>query len=108
MTENRAGRIDFAKINRAALADLPSVLRCWLPDAKMIGEELVAKNPTRADRRAGSFKINCRSGRWADFAIGAAGGDPVSLVAYLEGCGQVEAARRLAEALGIPAEASHA
>ncbi len=65
----------------------------------------MAKNPTRADRRAGSFKCNTHSGKWSDFATGDRGGDVVSLVAYLEHCGQVEAARRLAEALGIPAEA---
>lgn len=105
MTKNRAGQIDFAAINRAALADLPSAMRRWLPAAKVIGEELVARNPTRTDRRPGSFKVNVRTGRWADFATSDRGADPVSLVAYLDGCGQVEAARRLAEALGIDAEA---
>ena len=65
----------------------------------------MAKNPTRADRRPGSFKINCRSGQWADFATGDRGGDVVSYVAYITGTAQVEAARRLAEALGISAEA---
>ena len=93
MTEDRPGRIDFGKINRAALADLPSILRRWLPDARVVGEELVAKNPTRADRRPGSFKVNIRTGMWADFATGDRGGDPVSLIAYLDGTGQVEAAR---------------
>ena len=104
MTENRVGRIDFDKINRAALVDLPSILRRWLPDARLVGEELVALNPRRADRKAGSFKTNIRTGMWADFATTHRGNDPVSLVAYLEGCSQVEAARCLAEALGIPAE----
>ncbi len=105
MTQDLSGRIDFAKINVAAMADLPSVLRRWLPDAKVIGEELVAKNPTRNDRKAGSYKVNIRTGMWADFATTHRGNDPVSLIAYLDGTGQVEAARRLAEALGIPAEA---
>ena len=95
------GRLDFATINRAALTDLPTVLRRWLPDGRVIGEEFVARNPTRHDRRPGSFKINVKTGRWADFATGDKGGDPVSLVAYLEGCGQGEAARRLAAALGV-------
>ena len=36
------GQVDFKAINAAAMADLPSVLRQWLPDAKVIGEELVA------------------------------------------------------------------
>ncbi|MCH7793913.1 MAG: hypothetical protein IH900_02050 [Proteobacteria bacterium] len=104
MTENRDGRIDFAEINRTALADLPNALRHWLPNARTVGEELVALNPTRSDRRPGSFKINISNGRWADFATGDRGGDVVSLIACLDGTGQVEAARRLAEALGIRAE----
>ncbi len=99
------GQVNFRAINAAALADLPSILRRWLPDARVVGEELVARNPTRADRRPGSFKINIHTSRWCDFATADRGDDPVSLIAYLEGLGQVEAARRLAEALGIPAEA---
>ncbi len=98
------GQVDFDRINRAALADLPSVLRPWLPDLRIIGEEIVARNPTRADRRAGSFKVNVRTGMWADFATGDRGGDPVSLIAFLDGSGQVEAARHLAGVLGIDPE----
>ncbi len=98
------GQVDFDRINRAALADLPSVLRRWLPDGRVVGEEFTARNPRRADRRAGSFKVNVRTGMWADFATGDRGGDPVSLIAFLDGSGQVEAAKRLAAALGIPAE----
>lgn len=105
MTQDRPGRIDFAKINRAALADLPSVLRRWLPDGQVVGEEFVAHNPTRNDRKAGSFKINCSSGQWGDFATADRGGDVVSFIAFITGTGQVEAARRLAEVLGIQAEA---
>ena len=99
-------RIDFAAINKAALdAGLATVLRHWLPDSQIVGSELVARNPTRADRRAGSFKINTRTGLWADFAVGHQGGDVVSLVSYLDGTGQIEAAERLAAALGIDPEA---
>ncbi len=104
MTEDRPGRIDFGKINRAALADLPAVLRRWLPDGRVSGDEFTAKNPTRNDRKAGSFKVNIRTGMWADFATGDRGGDPVSLIAYLDGTGQVEAARNLAAVLGLPVE----
>ena len=70
----------------------------------MCGHEWVAKNPTRPDRNPGSFSINVRTGRWADFATGDKGGDPVSLAAYLADCGQVEAARRLAAMLGTAAD----
>ncbi len=95
------GRIDFARINAAGLAYLPDILRRWLPDGQVVGREYVARNPQRTDRRPGSFKINLRTGRWGDFATGDAGGDVVSLAAYLGGIGQVEAARKLADMLGI-------
>ena len=103
MTDPRSGRIDFGKINRAALVDLPGALRPWVPDATVIGEELQARNPTRQDRRPGSFRINIRTGRWCDFATADKGGDVVSYVAYVAGIGQVEAARRLAAVLGLVA-----
>ena len=45
--------------------------------------------------------MNLRTGRWADFATGDRGGDPVSLAAYLHGLGQYKAARKLAEMLGV-------
>jgi hypothetical protein len=95
------GPIDFAEVNRAALAAFPAVLARILPDGKLVGSELVALNPRRGDRHLGSFKINHYSGRWADFATGDQGGDPVSLVAYLANVSQVEAARLLARLLGL-------
>ena len=94
-------RIDFAAVNRAALAALPALLRRWLPDGRQVGREYLARNPLRADRRSGSFKINVRTGRWADFATGVAGGDVISLCAYLAGIGQAEAARSLADMLRV-------
>jgi DNA primase len=97
------GPIDFAEINRAALSAFPAVLARLLPEGKRVGAELVALNPRRADRRLGSFKVNRYNGRWADFATGAKGGDPISLVAYLAGVSQSEAARLLAQMLGIDA-----
>jgi hypothetical protein len=93
--------VDFPAVNRAAIAALPGVLARIVPGGKIVAFEYVALNPTRADRRPGSFKINLRSGRWADFATGDKGGDPVSLVAYLEGVSQAEAARRLARMLSL-------
>jgi len=95
------GAINFAEINRVALAAFPAVLARVLPGGKRVGAEIVALNPRRADRRLGSFKINRYNGRWADFATGDKGGDPVSLCAYVEGVSQSEAARRLARMLGL-------
>ena len=93
--------IDFDLINRAALAVLPSLLKRWVPGGTVQGSEFVARNPTRVDRRPGSFKVNIHSGRWADFSSGDKGGDVVSLAAYLAGTGQAEAARSLARMLGL-------
>ncbi len=97
----RLSRLDFGAINRAGLTSLPALLRRWLPDGRLKGREYTALNPTRADRRPGSFRINTGSGRWSDFATGDAGGDVVSLAAYLSGTGQAEAARALADMLGV-------
>jgi len=93
--------IDFDAVNSAALTDLPSLLCRWLPDGRAQGREYVARNPRRSDRKPGSFKINLQSGKWCDFATGDAGGDVVSLAAYLSGTGQAEAARNLSQMLGI-------
>jgi putative DNA primase/helicase len=91
--------IDFHAINQAALPVLPTLLHDWLPNGRYEGHEYVALNPTRQDRNLGSFKINTRTGRWADFATGDKGGDLISLLAYLEGCSQSAAANRLSAIL---------
>ena len=96
-----AQRIEFEAINRAAMANLPALLRRWLPDGRFVGHEYEVRNPTRADRRPGSFRVNVSTGKWADFATGDKGGDVVSLAAYLSGAGQAEAARALADMLGV-------
>jgi hypothetical protein len=95
--------IDFALVNRVALRELPVLLTRWLPGGKRQGHEYVVRNPRRADGHAGSFSINLKTGRWADFATGDRGGDVVSLAAFLAGIGQYEAAERLAEMLGVKA-----
>jgi hypothetical protein len=99
MTPGR--RAFFDDVNRAALASFSILVARWLPDGRREGNEWTARNPRRADRRPGSFKVNLRTGRWADFATGDKGGDPISLAAYLGGLSQTEAARRLADCLGI-------
>ncbi len=103
----RGERINFDKINKAALTAFPAVLARLLPGGKRVGAEIVALNPRRADRHLGSFKINRYNGKWADFATGDKGGDPISLVAYLADVSQGEAARLLARMLGIEAGGGH-
>jgi hypothetical protein len=94
-------RINFAAINREALPLLPAILPRLLPNGRREGHEYLALNPRRSDRRLGSFKINLRTGVWADFASDDKGGDPVSLVAFIEDCKQGDAALKLARMLGL-------
>jgi hypothetical protein len=94
-------RLDFDSVNQAALAALPAVLARILPSGKAVHKEWVALNPRRRDRSLGSFKVNRFNGKWCDFATGDKGGDPISLVAYVEGVSQSEAARLLAQMLGM-------
>ena len=93
--------IDFASINLFCLRRFPSLLAAWLPDGQQQGREWVALNPTRQDRRKGSFRINLDKGCWADFATGDRGGDPISLYAYLNRMSQSEAARSLRKDWGV-------
>jgi hypothetical protein len=95
-------RIAFGRIAEAARVRAPELAARWLPDGVREGAEWSALNPRRPDRRRGSFRVNIHTGRWADFAEGARGGDMISLAAYLFGLTQAEAAKRLAEdVLGI-------
>ena len=99
MTPRRS--IPFAAINAAALAALPSILNRFAPGGTIRAGEWEGRNPNRADRKPGSFKVNVRSGMWSDFATGDSGNDPVSLVAFLTGLPMGEAARRLGSMLGV-------
>ncbi len=94
-------KIPFRTIAAIALSHLPELLAAWLPCGRRVGREYVSRNPRREDRRPGSFKINLHSGKWADFATDAKGGDVISLYAYLFNTSQREAAVALQRQLGI-------
>jgi hypothetical protein len=99
-----AAAVDFRAISCAALTNIGGVLTRLLPGGRVVGAEYLALNPRRADTHPGSFKVRvagARAGCWSDFATRDHGGDLVSLVAYLEGLSQGEAARLLARMLGL-------
>jgi hypothetical protein len=100
MTPRRRS-IDFGGVARAALGRGDAIVRQWLPDGRREAGEWVARNPKRADRRPGSFKVNLRTGRWGDFATGDSGGDLISLAAFLFDLKQDEAAIRVAQMIGV-------
>lgn len=91
----------FAEINALALPVLPALLERWLPDGKQVGQQYIALNPKRDDEKLGSFKIDLKTGRWADFATEDKGSDVISLAAYLFNLRQGEAKNRLAKMLGV-------
>jgi hypothetical protein len=93
--------IDFASINSAALRNGRSLVQDLIPGGKFRSLEYVVKNPCRNDERPGSFTINYRDGVWKDFATDDGGSDFISLVAYLKGLSQGEAARELATKYGV-------
>jgi hypothetical protein len=96
-----ARKIAFPRIASAALLHTDELVCRWLPAGRREGTEWVAINPTRADHRRGSFKVNLATGKWSDFATGNKGGDLIALAAYLFHLDQAEAARKIAAALGI-------
>jgi hypothetical protein len=97
----RQKSIDFERIAHEALAHAGSILARWLPDGRREGHEWVARNPRRADRRLGSFKVSLQSGRWGDFATGDTGGDLIALAAFLFSIDQAQAAKQIADMLGV-------
>lgn len=99
MTEGRS--IAFRRVADAALPYADRLCRRWVQTGRQEGVEWVCRNPRRADHRAGSFKINVTTGRWADFATGDSGGDLVSLGAYLFAVSQRDAALKIADMLGV-------
>ena len=94
-------RIDFDRVRAAAQQSALAICHRIIPGGRVVVGEYVVRNPRRADRNPGSFKVNLRTGRWADFATGDKGGDAISLAAHLHGLSQLEAARKLAAMLGV-------
>lgn len=69
--------------------DIESFVMNLLPKGKGY-PEWKALNPTRDDKRVGSFQVNLQSGLWTDFATGE-GGDILSLYCYIKGCSITDA-----------------
>ncbi|MCA3269500.1 MAG: hypothetical protein INF44_04010 [Thalassospira sp.] len=90
----------FSRVHEQAMPFLPAILRRILPQGKIDGHEYVALNPRRADAALGSFKINMLTAKWADFAVNVSGGDVTSLVAYVLGLSQSDAAKAVKRMIG--------
>ncbi len=93
--------IDFDEVRALAQRNALPVCRRVLPGGRVVGGEYEVRNPKRPDRSLGSFRVNLRTGRWADFATGDRGGDLIALVAWRFDVSQLEAARRLSALLSL-------
>jgi len=96
---------DIQAIAAHALAHIETVCSRWLPDGKKAGHEWEIGD--RHGTPGKSLKVHlsgAKAGMWADFSTGDKGGDLVSLVAYIDGVSQGDAARRLAEFLALPVD----
>ena len=91
----------FIKLNEAIQPTLLNLIPSILPQGRRQGQYWIALNPTRYDRKMGSFKVNLYTGHWADYATGDCGSDAISLVAYLYGMRQGEAATYLENVTGV-------
>lgn len=94
--------IDFKSINSAALPRLGGLLPGWLPGGRVEAGEYVCASLEGGQGR--SCSVNLATCLWGDFATGAKGGDPISLLAAIRGVRQSEAARELARDLGIESD----
>lgn len=95
--------IDFPQINNAALARCPAILEQILPGGRVNGGEYLCADVNGGEGR--SFSVNLQSGLWKDFSGDSKGGrDIVSLVAEQRNLKQGEAARELAQLVGICTE----
>lgn len=65
---SRRPPIDFHLIASAALGSARRLLAEWLQGGEWSGDEYKPRNPTRDDKRPGSFVINARTGKWIDNA----------------------------------------
>ncbi|MDP1615473.1 MAG: hypothetical protein Q8L68_06720, partial [Methylococcales bacterium] len=98
--------IDFQHIAQTALGSARRLLNEWLPGGLWSGDEYKPRNPTRDDRKPGSFVINAKTGQWIDNATGDRGGDLISLYAYIKFLDQKQAAIDVAAMVGVDISSS--
>ena len=103
----KVGEVDFRAIAGAALSRIAVILDHLGVRHRRAGSEIEMINPLRNDRHFGSFRINTCTGVWSDFATGHTGGDVIALVAFLCGCRQIDAARRISGLLKTGAGQRH-
>lgn len=93
--------LDFDLIKSIALCSTEMILHRWLPGGKVVRGEYLCGSIRGGSGE--SCSTNVRDCVGGDFASTERWGDPIDLVATVEGISQGEAARKLEEFLGITA-----
>ena len=93
-------KINFTQVKNSLKGHEEAILKHLLPTGQTAGSEYIALNPTRNDKNRGSFRINTRTWKWADFATGDKGSDIISLYAYIKSVNQLTAAKELLRLIG--------
>lgn len=96
----RGRRVDFARVNEAAIRNGLAIVQSLFPYGRLEGREWVFRSPFRTNT-LGSCKVNIDTGKGGDFARGDRFGDFVGAAAWVSGLNQRDAAIRLAESLGV-------
>ena len=91
--------IDFQAVAQQAIAHAETLLTRWLPSGRRNGHEYLIGD--LSGNAGESTSINMRTGAWADFAGDLKGGDLISLLAAIRSCTQLEAAKQIADELGM-------
>jgi predicted P-loop ATPase len=93
---------DFPKVVRAAHNSIQLLLEAWFPQGRIEGVEFCIGS--RSGEAGQSLRIRIKGdkvGVWSDFAAGEAGGDLISLYAYIHDLRPGQACAALAERLGV-------
>jgi predicted P-loop ATPase len=94
---------DFGRVKTAALQSIETLLNDWFPNGVIDGAEFCIGS--RSGEAGKSMRIHLtgdRAGLWSDFSDdGAAGGDLISLYAFINGVSQGKACAAIAARLGI-------
>jgi DNA primase len=93
-------RIPFQDIKARAASNALAICQRWLPEGRRQGNWWLARTPWREDHNP-SLGVSLSTGQWKEFATGERG-DLVDLAQKLYSLTPVEAAKRVAEMLGVP------
>jgi predicted P-loop ATPase len=94
--------MDISRIAQAALASADTLLPRWLSGGRWEGAEWRCGDLSGAPGK--SCAVNAKTGRWSDFQSGESGGDLVALYAAMHSVSQLEAARSVADEVGLPVD----